>query len=54
MKFDKIGIFKGRPISEMTREDLLDFASWAGKELTRYGIMEKETQDYRIKKELSK
>ena len=37
---DKIGIFKGKAISEMTREELLDFAAWAGKrivELERKG-----------------
>lgn len=30
---DKIGMFKGKPISEMTREELLEFASWVGKEV---------------------
>lgn len=30
---DKIGIFKGKDISKMTREELLDFAEWAGKQM---------------------
>ena len=49
---DKIGTFKGRPISEMTREELLEFAICAGKEITRLIIIERETQDFRINKEL--
>ena len=49
---DKIGTFKGRPISEMTREELLEFAIWAGKEINRLNIIERETQDFRINKEL--
>lgn len=39
---DKIGTFKGKNISEMTREELLNFAEWAAK---RIWEQEKENKD---------
>lgn len=48
---DRIGIFKGKPISEMTRDELLDFAEWAGKEISRLIKIEGETEDFRLCKE---
>jgi hypothetical protein len=50
---DKIGIFKGKPISTMTRDELLDFATWAGKRIQGLEKIEQETQDYRIDKEIT-
>ena len=35
---EKIGIFRGKPISEMDRDELLYFAEWASK---RIDILEK-------------
>jgi hypothetical protein len=49
---DKIGLYKGKEISEMTRDELLDFATWAGKEICRLQGIESVTEDYRIKKEI--
>ena len=49
---DRIGLYRGKNISEMTRDELLDFAEYAGKELARLNKMEIATQDHRIKKEL--
>lgn len=42
---DNIGYFKGKPISEMTREELLDFAKWAGMRIYELQRMEDKTQD---------
>lgn len=53
MKVDKIGYYRGKPISEMSREELLDFAEYAGKRVQELEVVEKETQDYRIEKEVS-
>lgn len=52
MKFDEIGMFKGKFISEMTREELLDFARWAAPTLERLMKIERETADLRIGKEI--
>ena len=51
---DKIGLFKGKPISKMSREDLLVFAEWAGKELDRLNQIARDpaVQDLRIRREL--
>jgi len=46
-------MFKGKNISGMTREELLDFATWAGKELDRLNQIERSTRDFRIEKEVS-
>ncbi len=51
---DKIGIFKGRGISEMTREELLEFAEWAAKEIVFLQKIAEESLDLRIKKEIFK
>ncbi len=47
-----IGMFKGKFLEEATREELLDFAGWAGGELNRLTKIENETQDYRIRQEI--
>jgi len=44
-RFDEIGMFKGKKISEMTREELLDFARWAGKEIERLSKKDLEGSD---------
>lgn len=49
---DKIGIFKGKNISEMTREELLDFASWAGKKIAELETVNTATKDHRLHKEV--
>lgn len=41
-KFDKIGVFKGKPISKMTRDELLDFASFASQKI-------QELEQYKVK-----
>ena len=51
---DKIGMFKGKPISEMTREELLEFAAWTGGEINRLTKIEKDTQEYRLDNEVRK
>lgn len=51
---DKIGVFKGIPISKMTREELLDFAEWAGMELERLKKIEQDTEEYRLNLEITK
>lgn len=50
MKFDKIGLYRGKPISEMNREELLNFALWAVQRIEGLEKIEKDTQDYRIEK----
>lgn len=52
MKMDPIGIYKQKPISTMTREELLDFARWVCKEMTRLRRIEEETKDYRFNFEI--
>ena len=42
---DKIGIFKGKFISRMTRNELLDFAEWAGKKIEELEKMEKQDKE---------
>jgi len=49
---DPIVYFKGKLISEMTREELLDCMRWFSKEIERLNRIERETEDYRIKKEI--
>lgn len=49
---DKIGTFKGKPISEMSRDELLEFAKWAGKRISELETIERETEDFRIDREL--
>jgi len=49
---DKIGIYRGKPISQMSREELLDLAEWAGKEIWAYEQLKEETLEYRIDKEI--
>lgn len=50
--FDEIGYFKGKPISKMSRGELLDFAQWSGRELSRLNKIEFDTRDYLIEKEI--
>jgi len=52
MTFDNIGYFKGKAISKMSRDELLDFAVWAGKEIYRLNKVERDTENYRIEKEI--
>lgn len=52
MTFDKIGLFKGKAISTMTREELLEFVVWCSNEIWRLTKIERETQDVRLKKEV--
>ena len=48
MTIDKIGMFYGKPISSMTREELLEFAEWSAKEIQR--LQGQNTlQDFKIK-----
>lgn len=49
---DKIGYFKGKAISEISREELLDFATWAGERIASLEGIEKETEKFRINKEV--
>jgi hypothetical protein len=49
---DSIGIYRGKNISEMTREELLDFARFAGKEIQRLQKISDETLDFRLNKEV--
>lgn len=42
MKMDKIGIYRGKPISDMTRDELLEFVDWICKKLV---VKEKELAD---------
>lgn len=45
-------MFKGKFISTMTKEELLDFARWAGKRIGDLEKIEASTQDFRIEQEL--
>ena len=49
---DNIGLFKGKPISEMNRTELLEFASWASGKIEGLEKIAEETQDFRIDKEI--
>lgn len=49
---DKIGIFRGKPISEMSREDLLTFASWAGKRIAELETLADKHQDLDLNREV--
>ena len=51
---DPIGMFLGKPISQMTREELLEFAAWTGGEINRLTKIEKDTQEYRLDNEVRK
>lgn len=39
---DPIGLFRGRPISKMSKEELLEFATWASKKIEQ---LEKEVRE---------
>lgn len=52
MKFDPIGMFMGKNISQMSREELLEFATWASKKIQELEVVERATRDYRIDKEV--
>lgn len=47
-----LGLFRGKEIADMDREELLEFARWAVGRLQELQIIEQETQDYRINKEI--
>lgn len=49
---DDIGMFKGKYIGEMSHDELLDFARWAGKRISALEQIERETRDYRIGQEI--
>ncbi len=49
---DKIGMYKGKNISDMTREELLDFAKWCAGRIQTLERIESETQDFRLNKEI--
>jgi len=48
----KIGTYRGKEISEMSRDKLLEFAIWASKQIEKYMVMEMDTQDFRLNKEV--
>jgi len=48
----KIGIYRGKEISEMSRDELLEFAIWSSKQIEKYMVMEMDTQDFRLNKEV--
>jgi len=50
---DTIGTFKGKPISTMSKEELLDFAKWASYRTQELEKIESDTQEYRLKKEVN-
>lgn len=49
---EEIGMFRGQFISKMSRDELLDFATWAGKRIEELENIEKETQNFRLAKEI--
>jgi len=44
----------GKMIEEMTREELLEFAAWAMREIYELQKIERETEDYRLEQELNR
>ncbi len=48
----KIGLFKGKEISEMTRDELLVFATWASKRIEELQAIEQSTEDFRLDREM--
>lgn len=49
---EKIGMYKGKFISQMNREELLDFAEWSAHEIERLQAVERDTQEIRLEKEI--
>jgi hypothetical protein len=49
---DKIGIFRGKPISGMTREELLEFAAWAGQRIYELEKMADKHLDLDLNREV--
>ena len=49
---DKIGYFKGKPISEMTREELLHFAQWAGNKIAELQSIADKHMELDLHKEI--
>jgi len=47
----KIGLFRGKEIAEMSREELLEFAKFVANRIQYLEKIEMETEDYRLKKE---
>jgi len=48
MSNKKIGIFRGREISEMDREELLAFAAWAALRIEGLEAIESSTMESRL------
>ncbi len=51
MLFDKIGMYRGIPISTMSRQELLDFADYASKHMSMLERMQQDAQMDRIERE---
>ncbi len=49
---DEIGVFRGKPISSMTRDELIGFARWVALELGRLSKVARDTQEFRLEKEI--
>lgn len=45
---DPIGYFRGKAVTEMSRDELIDFAKWAGNRIWELQKIEQSTQDYRL------
>lgn len=53
-KVEEIGRFKGKFISKMSRDELLDFAAYASTRIQSLEILEHKYADLEIKEELAK
>ena len=53
-EIDEIGMFYGKCISQMSREELLEFAKWAGKKIEELENKVEIAQPYLIDRELKK
>lgn len=51
---DPIGYYKGKPITEMTRDELLEFAWYAGKRIDSYQETSENMEDIKIEAELAR
>lgn len=53
-EIEEIGMFKGKFISEMSREELLDFARWAAQEISsmQKKLNDPEVSGFLIKREI--
>jgi len=49
---EELGMFMGKQISEMTRDELLYFAKWAAHRIQELETIASETEDYRLSREI--